>query len=310
LQRELSSAPPPSTDAATDAFPDISACAPELRSVLEDVASGTSEYSAPAALALIDAGYSAPRAAGATSEAVQAREAVGRRAGARRRASFLHGDAAVRRGALGAALEGAADADAADIAALAEAARLDPDPEARRLAIRALGRVGNGASVQALDDVYAAALPEDRREIVLAWSLPASFVAGGGTELEALARAGASPVELDLAPDAAGILRADWAPLLDRLCDERLSRERRASEFHATLLETAVRQVEYLSTVHAFDAVGLVGGVFQNRLLCEGICERLARRGTPVHLPLRLPFGDGGLSYGQLIESVALQLPS
>lgn len=186
LKRELSS--PAAADAsAADAFPDVSRCAPEVRSVLEDVASGTSEWSAPAALALIDAGYSAPRS-GSAAAVVEAREAVGPRAGARRRALMLHGDVAVRRGALGAALEGAAHADAADVAALSEAARLDPDPETRELAIRALGQIGSSASVQGLIDVYASAPPEERRQIVLAWSLPASFAAGGGAQLEALAQ--------------------------------------------------------------------------------------------------------------------------
>jgi hypothetical protein len=191
LKRELSTLAVSSAKASTppDAFPDVSACASELRPVLEDVASGTTEYSAPAAMALIDAGYSAS-ASGPAAEVVEARQAVGRRAGERRRALLLHGDAAVRRGALGAALEGAPEAEPADVAALAEAARLDPDADARKLAIRALGHIGNGASVTALGDVYAGAAPEARREIVLAWSLPQSFVAGGGEQLEALTQEG------------------------------------------------------------------------------------------------------------------------
>jgi hypothetical protein len=189
LRRELTSGADPSVSASTprDAFPDVSACTPEIRPVLEDVANGASEYSAPAAMALIDAGYSAP-SSGPAAEVVAAREAVGPRAGGRRRALLLHGDAAVRRAALGAALEGASQAERADVAALAEAARLDPDADARRLAIRALGHIGSSASVQALSDVYASAAPVERREIVLAWSWPSSFVAGGGEELEALAQ--------------------------------------------------------------------------------------------------------------------------
>src|SRR5690606_13338460 len=171
-----------------DAFPDVSACAGEIRSVLEDVATGETDYATPAAMALLDAGYSTDGAPGTTAEAVAARQAVGPKAGERRRALFLHGDAAVRRAALGAALEGAAEATAADVAALGEAARLDPDPEARRLAIVALGRVGNGAAVVALIDCFASAPEDDRLEIIRAWSRPASFAAGGGEQLEALAQ--------------------------------------------------------------------------------------------------------------------------
>jgi hypothetical protein len=121
-------------------------------------------------------------------QVVEARQAVGPKAGERRRALLLHGDAAVRRGALGAALEGAAEAKPEDVAALVEAARLDPDPEARKLAIRALGHIGNDAAVRGLIDIYASGPLEERREIVLAWSLPASYAAGGGEQLEALAQ--------------------------------------------------------------------------------------------------------------------------
>src|SRR5688572_20294255 len=79
LERELSSL------AATDgAFPDVAPCARGIRSALEGVASGSSEYSAPAALALIEAGFPAPRTVGdgGAAQAVRARQAVGAGAGA------------------------------------------------------------------------------------------------------------------------------------------------------------------------------------------------------------------------------------
>jgi hypothetical protein len=186
LQRELSS-----LSASADTFPDLAACARHLRPALEGVAKGSSEYSAPAALALIDAGFSAPRVtARATGQAVRARQAVGVRAGARRRAFMLHPEPSVRVGALSAALAGA---DPADTAALSEAARLDPDPAARALAIRALGRIGGDAALLALVDAYVDAAPPDRREIVLAWSTPASFGAGGQQHLEDLAQGSGEP---------------------------------------------------------------------------------------------------------------------
>jgi hypothetical protein len=187
LERELAS-----LSAPDDTFPDVTACARHIRPALQRVAGGSSEYSAPAALALIDAGFfpPRPRAAEPSGQAVEARLAVGPRAGARRRAFMLHGDASVRRAALSAAL---ASRDRADVGALAEAARLDPDAEARSLAIRALGHIGGDAAVAALVDVYAAAAPADRGEIVLAWSTPASFGAGGDQELEDLAQGSGEP---------------------------------------------------------------------------------------------------------------------
>jgi hypothetical protein len=222
LERELSSL------AATEgAFPDVAPCARRIRSALEGVASGSSEYSAPAALALIDAGLSAPRTPvdDNAAQAVRARQALGVRAGARRRAFLLHGDASVRRAALSAAL---ASSDRADIDALAEAARLDPDPEARALAIRTLGRLGGEAAVLALVDVSVSAAPAERREIALAWSVPASFDAGGRARLEDLAQGSGEAalvgaiVLLQRSPDSAlasaALVRAiEGAPLETRL---------------------------------------------------------------------------------------------
>jgi hypothetical protein len=144
-------------------------------------------------VALIDAGFAPPSTSGVTSQVVAARQAVGVREGQRRRALMLHGDAGVRRAALGAALEAAL---AADVPALGEAARLDPDSEARALAIRALGRIGGEDTVLELIDVYAVASPEDRREVVRAWSMPASLSAGGATQLENLAQTSGEPAVL------------------------------------------------------------------------------------------------------------------
>jgi hypothetical protein len=187
LERELGS-----LSASEDSFPEVAPCARQIRPALERVAAGSSDYSAPAALALIDAGFAAPRGANAeaTAQVIEARQAVGERAGERRRAFMLHGDASVRRGALSASLAGE---DRRDVPALAEAARLDPDPEARALAIRALGRIGGDAAVLALTDVYASAPPPERREIVRSWSAPATFAAGGQAELEDLAQGSGEP---------------------------------------------------------------------------------------------------------------------
>jgi hypothetical protein len=182
LERELAS-----LSASADGFPDVAPCARQIRPALEHVANGSGDYSAPAALALIDAGFGAPRAAKseATLQVIEARRAVGERAGERRRAFMLHGEASVRRAALSASLDGS---DRRDITALAEAARLDPDPEARVLAIRGLGHIGGDAAVLALDDVHASAPPPERREIVRSWSAPATFAAGGQAELEDVAQ--------------------------------------------------------------------------------------------------------------------------
>jgi hypothetical protein len=290
LKRELSSLAISNANpgAPPDAFPDVSACTPEIRSVLEDVASGTTEYSAPAAMALLDAGYAVPHA-GPTAEAVEARKAVGVRAGGRRRALLLHGDAAVRRGALGAALEGAADAEPADVAALAEAGRLDPDAEARRLAIRALGRIGNAASVTALGDVYAGAAPEERREIVLAWSTPASFVAGGGEQLEALAQDdGDNPVLAAIALVGHAETAALGAATLLRAIEGERSEQRLDAIAAAPWSDTKLREAIGAARKHADPATRVLAlwRFIESGAADASVAQELAQLATDTITPV------------------------
>jgi hydrogenase maturation protein HypF len=49
--------------------------------------------------------------------------------------------------------------------------------------------------------------------------------------------------------------------------------------------------------------VGLSGGVFQNRLLTDRVVLRLKEEKIRVYLPQALPCNDGGLCYGQIIET-------
>ena len=135
-----------------------------------------------------------------------------------------------------------------------------------------------------------------------------SFEAQAPMMLESLARR--APVDgvavpLPVAPDAQGVLRTDWAPLLDHLADERRSAEQRAADFHASLAQAAAEQAELLRGQHGFDAVGLSGGVFQNRLLVEHLAGRLERRGFTWFLPARVAANDAGLALGQVVEFAA-----
>ena len=57
----------------------------------------------------------------------------------------------------------------------------------------------------------------------------------------------------------------------------------------------------------AFDAVGLSGGVFQNRRLTETVATRLAAHDLELRLHQHVPANDGGLCYGQAIEALALE---
>jgi hydrogenase maturation protein HypF len=58
---------------------------------------------------------------------------------------------------------------------------------------------------------------------------------------------------------------------------------------------------------HGCGTVALSGGVFQNRLVLEGMLRRLAGEGFTVLAQRQLPANDGGIALGQaVIASAAL----
>ncbi len=209
LRRELASRHGPE-----ERFPEVRPCSKSIRGVLEDVAAGTDVFATPAALALVDIGLDAPvrglPARSLSHTALEARQAIGASAGSRRRAFMLHGDADVRRAALQAAM---ASDDRADVPALLEAARLDPDAEARAIAVHALGRLGGSNIVLGLADLWPGAASEQRRHIVSAWSMPRSFEAGGDRELSSVAElsSGAPAVAAALVLERRGVGSAGFA---------------------------------------------------------------------------------------------------
>ncbi len=134
----------------------------------------------------------------------------------------------------------------------------------------------------------------------------ASFEGQGPMMLESIAAAGSEPTALPLARDGQGIWRTDWAPLLTPLSDPRVPESVRAGAFHESLAGALVEQAITLARTARIDAVGLTGGVFQNRLLAERAMALLAARGLTAFLPQIVPANDGGLAFGQLIEALYL----
>ncbi|MDP1532731.1 MAG: hypothetical protein Q8L92_04040 [Rubrivivax sp.] len=130
----------------------------------------------------------------------------------------------------------------------------------------------------------------------------ASFQGEAPIRLEAIAAGDGDAVALPLACDTAGIWRTDWAPLLPILGDAARPQSERAACFHLSLAQALVEQAQQLRAHTGIIAVGLTGGVFQNRLLAEAAIARLEAAGFSVHLPRRLPVNDAGLSFGQVIE--------
>jgi hydrogenase maturation protein HypF len=132
----------------------------------------------------------------------------------------------------------------------------------------------------------------------------ASFEGQGPMMLESIAAAGTAAIPLSLGRDEAGLLRMDWQPLLPMLVDNDLSAGVRAGIFHESLAHSLVEQMSILGDAEKFEAVGLTGGVFQNRFLAERVMDLLGAHGMPVYLPEVVPANDGGLAFGQLIEAL------
>jgi hydrogenase maturation protein HypF len=122
--------------------------------------------------------------------------------------------------------------------------------------------------------------------------------------LEAVSQGDAEVTDLPLYEDANGLLVADWTPLLHALRRDQIPVAQRAMQFHLSLAHSIVRQAQRIHARAPFDAVGLTGGVFQNKLLSELAMQQLSAAGFDTHLPQQAPCNDGGLALGQLIEVV------
>ncbi|TDY00069.1 carbamoyltransferase HypF [Thiohalophilus thiocyanatoxydans] len=133
----------------------------------------------------------------------------------------------------------------------------------------------------------------------------ASFEGQAPMWLEQLAWQGEHPgIELPLVAEGP-VWRSDWMPLLAMLLDESLSTADRAHAFHASLARALLAQASELKQQHGDFAIGLSGGVFQNRLLCELIMQQSQKFGLRIYLPQQVPVNDAGLCYGQIIEARA-----
>jgi len=129
-----------------------------------------------------------------------------------------------------------------------------------------------------------------------------SFEGQGPMWLEARAEPVQRFPELPIGPDAQGVLRIDWAPLLAACGNTRVGAGERAGAAHAALADAICRVAAMERARCGVSVAGLTGGVFQNRRLLELAADGLARRGFRVLCPERIPCNDGGLSYGQVAE--------
>jgi hydrogenase maturation protein HypF len=99
-----------------------------------------------------------------------------------------------------------------------------------------------------------------------------------------------------------GVFQADWAALLPMLTDASLPRAERAARFHASMADTLLRLALKLRERTGVNAIGLAGGVFQNRVLTETVISLLGKAGFATTMPLLMPVNDAGISFGQIAD--------
>lgn len=74
-----------------------------------------------------------------------------------------------------------------------------------------------------------------------------------------------------------------------------------AKKFHNTIISMGVKVSLMLRNRTGINSVALSGGVFQNRILTEGISRNLEDRGVRVLIHQLVPPNDGGISLGQAV---------
>lgn len=137
----------------------------------------------------------------------------------------------------------------------------------------------------------------------------ASFEGQAPMYLEAQARQGvAEGLSLEMERDAQGIWRTDWQWLVEHLMDTSMSVADRARCFHESMALTLLHQAIQARDEHGYFAVGLSGGVFQNKLLTNSVVSLLRRHDFQVYMPSLVPVNDGGLCFGQVVEAHAKAL--
>jgi len=99
-------------------------------------------------------------------------------------------------------------------------------------------------------------------------------------------------------------LTRTYEPLAALLQDKTLSVGTHSACFHASLAMAIVTQAKKIRAERDLFAVGLTGGVFQNKRLTELAMTLLQEAGFRVYVPERIQGSDAGISFGQIMEVV------
>lgn len=145
----------------------------------------------------------------------------------------------------------------------------------------------------------------DAAASLISLSQQTSFEGQAPMQLEALCDVQQLPAPLKLpwSLNAQGYWEMQWQVLLAALLENQHSRRHKAGLFHISLAQAIANLALQLSHSYHFSAVGLCGGVFQNRVLTELSQILLEKNGLKVYLPEQLPSNDAAISVGQIIEA-------
>ncbi|MDQ6988569.1 MAG: carbamoyltransferase HypF [Mariprofundaceae bacterium] len=99
-----------------------------------------------------------------------------------------------------------------------------------------------------------------------------------------------------------GMIRLSWLPMWKAILDDLKAGEAKAkiaARFHQSLIQAIAKMAVSLLKEKHLDTVVLSGGVFQNKILLEGVQRQLHEAGFTVLIAQDYPLNDGGLSLGQ-----------
>lgn len=102
--------------------------------------------------------------------------------------------------------------------------------------------------------------------------------------------------------------RLGWAPLWQDLLDDiqqGTEPDRIAARFHHGMIRAIADAVTDLGQKNNVQTVALGGGVFQNRLILEGVSASCSEAGFRVIHPEHVPANDGGIALGQAVIAAA-----
>ncbi len=104
------------------------------------------------------------------------------------------------------------------------------------------------------------------------------------------------------------LLQLEWGPLWQAILEDihkKCTRERIAARFHNSLIHAITTMALQLCETHQLKTVALGGGVFQNRILLEGISAQLRQQRLHVLSAEKTPSNDQGIANGQCAIAAA-----